>query len=70
MDSLTKFKEDLEQLRQENTKGLFEIIDMKDDRLTYQEARIAALEKEIEKLNIEIINRDFKIQQLEDAINK
>lgn len=70
MDSLTKFKEDLEQLRQENTKGLFEIIDMKDDRLTYQEARIDALEKEIEKLNIEIINLQIKLQYAEDNADR
>jgi len=67
MDTLTK---DLEELRQWNTKGLFEIIDMKEDRLTYQEARIEALEKELEKLNIEIINLEIKIQLLEDGINK
>ena len=70
MDSLTKFKEDLEQLRQENTKGLFEIIDMKDDRLTYQEARIAALEKEIEKLNIEIINLQIQLQYAKDNADR
>ena len=66
MDTLSKFLE----ISEENKKGLFEIIDMKDDRLTYQEARIAALEKELEKLNIEIINLEIKIQLLEDGINK
>lgn len=66
MDTLSKFLE----ISEENKKGLFEIIDMKDERLTYQEARIAALEKELEKLNIEIINLEIKIQLLEDGINK
>jgi cell division protein FtsB len=66
MDTLSKFLE----ISEENQKGLFEIIDMKDDRLTYQQARIEALEKELEKLNIEIINLEIKIQLLEDGINK
>jgi predicted nuclease with TOPRIM domain len=70
MNSLTKMQENLEELRQENQKGLFEIIGMKDDRLSYQEARIEAMQKEIEKLNIEIINLEIKIQLLEDGINK
>lgn len=38
--------------------------------MTYKEARIAALEKEVLRLNIEIINKDFKIQLLEDECNK
>ena len=38
--------------------------------MTFEEARIAAMEKEIEKLNIEIINLELKIQILEDAINR
>lgn len=70
MNSLTKMQENLEELRQENQKGLFEIIGMKDDRLSYQEARIEAMQKEIEKLNIEIINLELKIQLLEDDIKK
>jgi TolA-binding protein len=67
MDTLTK---DLEELRQWNTKGLFEIIDMKEDRLTYQEARIEALEKEIEKLNIEIINLQIQLQNAENNADR
>ena len=67
MDSVRKFEEltfrqQLEQidaLRDENTKGLFEVIEMKNKRLTYNEARIEALEKHIEKLNIEIL--EFRI---------
>lgn len=70
MNSLTKIQERIDELRQENYNGLFEIIDMKDERLSYQEARIEAMQKEIEKLNIEIINLEIKIQLLEDAINK
>lgn len=42
----------------------------KDDMITFLKARVSALEDEVETLNIEIINRDLKIQQLEDAINK
>ena len=36
--------------------------------MTFEEAQIEALQKEVLRLNIEIINRDFKIQQLEDEI--
>ena len=61
MDSIRQFEErsfkeqlqSLDQLREENTQGLFEVIGMKNKRLTYQEARIEALEREVEKLNIE-----------------
>lgn len=63
-------QESLDTLRQENYNGLFKIIDMKDERLSYQDARIQAMQIEIEKLNIEIINLHFKIQLLEDGINK
>lgn len=38
--------------------------------MTFEEARIEALERELEKLNIEIINLELKIQILEDAINR
>lgn len=38
--------------------------------MTFEEARIKALEAEVEKLNIEIINLQFKIQLLEDATDK
>ena len=38
--------------------------------MTFEEARIEAMEREIEKLNIEIINLELKIQILEDAINR
>jgi len=40
------------------------------ERLTYQEARIEALEKHIEKLNIEILNLQFELKQAQNAINK
>ena len=78
MDSVRKFEEltfrqQLEQidaLRDENTKGLFEVIEMKNKRLTYNEARIEALEKHIEKLNIEILNLQFKLKQAQNAINE
>lgn len=78
MDSVRKFEEltfrqQLEQinaLRDENTKGLFEVIEMKNKRLTYNEARIEALEKHIEKLNIEILNLQFKLNQAQNAINE
>jgi TolA-binding protein len=78
MDSVRKFEEltfrqQLEQidaLRDENTKGLFEVIEMKNKRLTYNEARIEALEKHIEKLNIEILNLQFQLKQAQNAINE
>ena len=78
MDSVRKFeeltfKQQLEQidaLRDENTKGLFEVIEMKNKRLTYNEARIEALEKHIEKLNIEILNLQFELKQAQNAINE
>ena len=78
MDSVRKFEEltfrqQLEQidaLRDENTKGLFEVIEMKNKRLTYNEARIEALEKHIEKLNIEILELEFKLKQAQNAINE
>ena len=70
MNSITKMQENLDELRQENYNGLFEIIGMKDERLSYQEARIEAMQKEIEKLNIEIINLELKIQLLEDGTNR
>jgi hypothetical protein len=53
-------QERVDELKQENYNGLFEIIDMKDERLSYQQARIDAMQKEIEKLNIEIINLEIK----------
>lgn len=62
MDTLSKYLE----LQEDNKNGLFEIIGMKDDRLSYQEARIQALEKEIEKLNIEIINLQIQLQYEQD----
>lgn len=78
MDSLRQFKErsfkeqlqSLDKLREENTSGLFELIGMKDKRLTYQEARIEALVREVEKLNIEKLNLEYQLKQAQDAINK
>ena len=78
MDTLRKFEEltfrqQLEQidaLRDENTKGLFEVIEMKNKRLTYNEARIEALEKHIEKLNIEILNLQYQLKVAQNAINE
>ena len=78
MDSVRKFeeltfREQLEQidaLRDKNTKGLFEVIEMKNKRLTYNEARIEALEKHIEKLNIEILNLQYQLKVAQNAINE
>ena len=78
MDSVRKFEEltfrqQLEQidaLRDKNTKGLFEVIEMKNKRLTYNEARIEALEKHIEKLNIEILNLQYQLKVAQNAINE
>lgn len=67
MDTLRKA---LDELREENTKDFFKIIGMKDERLTYQEARIDAMQREIEKLNIEILNLEYKLKQAENAINE
>ena len=67
MDTLRKA---LDELREQNTKDLFEIIGMKNERLTYQEARIDAMQREIEKLNIEILNLEYKLKQAENAINE
>jgi len=78
MDTIRKFEErsfkeqlqSLDKLREENTSGLFEVIGMKNKRLTYQEARIEALEREVEKLNIEKLNLEYQLKQAQDAINK
>ena len=78
MDSVRKFEdlsyrqqlERIDALRDENTKGLFEVIEMKNKRLTYNEARIEALLKHIEELNIEIVNLEFKLNQAQNAINE
>ena len=78
MDSVRKFEEltfrqqleQIDELRDENTKGLFEVIEMKNKRLTYNEARIEALEKHIEKLNIEILNLQYQLKVAQNAINE
>ena len=78
MDLLRQFEErsfkeqlqSLDKLREENTSGIFELIGMKDKRLTYQEARIEALVREVEKLNIEKLNLEYQLKQAQDAINK
>lgn len=67
MDTLRK---KLDELREQNTKDFFEIIGMKNERLTYQEARIDAMQREIDKLNIEILNLEYKLKQAENAINE
>ena len=70
MDTLRKYYEALDEVRQENQDGLFEIIGMKNERLSYQEARIEALEKHIEKLNIEILNLQYQLKVAQNAINE
>ena len=52
MDIIGKFKE-LNELRDENEKLMQDVIDSKQKRLTYQEARIDALERENRKINEE-----------------
>jgi len=37
---------------------------------TYEQFRIEALEKEVEKLNIEKLNLEYQLKQAQDAINK
>lgn len=70
---MATFKEELQKLdrlRDDNQKLMFELVGMKDKRLTYQEARIEALEKHIEKQNIEILNLQFQLKQAQNAINE
>lgn len=40
-----------------------------EEQIKFLEARVEAMGKEIEKLNIEIINKDLEIQLLKDGIN-
>lgn len=49
---------------------LLETVKDKDNQLTYQEARIEALEKHIEKLNIEILNLQYQLKVAQNAINE
>jgi hypothetical protein len=70
---MATFKQELQKLdrlRDDNQKLMFELVGMKDKRLTYQEARIEALEKHIEKQNIEILNLQFQLKQAQNAINE
>lgn len=53
MDIIGKFKE-LDELRDENESLMMDVIDLKNKRLTYQEARIDALEREVERLKEEL----------------
>jgi polyhydroxyalkanoate synthesis regulator phasin len=53
MDIIGKFKE-LNELRDENEQLMQDVIDLKNKRLTYQEARIDALEREVERLKEEL----------------
>ena len=64
MDSFRKLLDDT---RDENFGMAMEVIELKNTRLTYQEARIEALEREVEKLNIEILNLQFQLKITEDA---
>lgn len=57
MDIIGKFKE-LNELRDENEQLMQDVIDLKNKRLTYQEARIDALEREVSRLRDE--NHRFK----------
>ena len=53
MNVMSKFEE-LNDLRDENEKLMMDVIDLKNKRLTYQEARIDAMEREIAKLKEEL----------------
>lgn len=57
MDVIEKFKS-LNELRDESEQLMRDVIDLKQKRLTYQEARIDALERENQKINEE--NRRLK----------
>ena len=70
MDSFRKQLEQLDEMRDGNFQLVQEVIELKNDRLTYQEARIEALEREVEKLNIEKLNLEYQLKQAQDAINK
>ena len=70
MDSFRKRLQQLDELRDDNQKLIFELVGMKDKRLTYQEARIEALEKHIEKLNIEILNLQYQLKNAENNADR
>jgi len=70
MDSFRKRLQQLDELRDDNQKLMFELVGMKDKRLTYQEARIEALEKHIEKLNIEILNLQYQLKNAENNADR
>ena len=53
--------EQLLDIKTDNFNRAMELVDMKSRRLTYQEARIEALEREVNRLNIEIINLEAKL---------
>lgn len=53
MNVMSKFEE-LNDLRDENEKLMMDVIDLKNKRLTYQEARIDAMEREIARLKEEL----------------
>ena len=70
MDSFRKRLQQLDELRDDNQKLMFELVGMKDQRLTYQQARIEALEKHIEKLNIEILNLQYQLKNAENNADR
>lgn len=53
MNVMSKFEE-LNDLRDENEKLMMDVIDLKNKRLSYQEARIDAMEREIARLKEEL----------------
>ena len=53
MDVIRKFKE-LNELRDESEQLMRDVIGLKDKRLTYQEARIETLEREVARLKQEL----------------
>ena len=53
MNVISKFQE-LNDLRDENEQLMMDVIDLKNKRLTYQEARIDAMEREIARLKEEL----------------
>ncbi len=69
MDIIGKFKE-LDELRDENEQLMMDVIDLKQKRLTYQEARIDALERENQKINEENQKLREELNALYNQLNE
>lgn len=61
--------EELFELKTDNFNRAMELVELKQKRLTYQEARIEALQREVERLQIENINLEIKLFHYENDRN-